>query len=129
MERSTKIIATIGPACESREMLEKLIDAGVDVLRFNMKHNTIEWHSERMELVETICRDTGRSVGMLLDLQGPEVRIDRVPDRWRKIKPGDEITFTCADKDGVVLDHPEIFPGVFSDHYLAALIKGMVRTE
>ena len=48
MNKLTKIVATIGPASDSPEMIEKLIRAGVDIFRFNFKHNTVEWHNERI---------------------------------------------------------------------------------
>ncbi|MFC1749928.1 pyruvate kinase [Pseudomonadota bacterium] len=107
--RKTKIVATIGPACDTADKIEEMIEAGVDVFRFNMKHNTIEWHSERMEVVESVCEKTGRHVAMLLDLQGPEVRIDDVPKKWSKVSAGDEVRFSCPGTEGITLDHPEIF--------------------
>jgi pyruvate kinase len=106
--RKTKIVATIGPACDSEEMIQRMIGAGVDVFRFNMKHNNIEWHSDRMELVEKICRDMGRRVAILIDLQGPEIRIDDVPEKWNVIKPGDVVKFTGHGGGGIVWDHHEI---------------------
>ncbi|MFC1654129.1 pyruvate kinase [Patescibacteria group bacterium] len=108
--RRTKIVATIGPAFDSKEGIERMVDAGVDVIRFNMKHNTLDWHSERMEVVENVCQEKHKRVAMLIDLQGPEVRIDNVPEKFKKVKPGDKVTFTCADQEGgISLDHPEIF--------------------
>lgn len=110
--RRTKIVATIGPACDSPEMIQRMIGAGVDVFRFNMKHSSLEWHSERMELVEKVCRDMGRRVAMLIDLQGPEIRIDSVPEKWKHVKPGDVVRFTKPDLEGIVIDHPEVLPEI-----------------
>lgn len=107
--RKTKIVVTIGPACDTREKLEEMIEAGVDCFRFNMKHNTIEWHSERMELLESVCQETNSHVAMMLDLQGPEVRIDSVPDKWKHVEIGETIRFACPGEEGITLDHPEIF--------------------
>jgi pyruvate kinase len=107
--RKTKIVATIGPASESSEMIERMIEAGVDVFRFNMKHNDLAWHSEKMELVERVCRKLGVRAGILMDLQGPEIRIDTVPEEYREISEGDQVWFCKAGKEGVSLDHPEIF--------------------
>jgi pyruvate kinase len=118
--RKTKIVATIGPASDNEEMLRRLLGAGVDVVRFNMKHGDIAWHSERMELVEKVCQDLGKRVGTLIDLQGPEVRIDAVPERWEMVQPGETVTFTKPGGDGIVLDHPEIFEDIKEDQQLFA---------
>lgn len=111
--RKTKIVATIGPACDTEEMIERMIAAGVDVFRFNMKHSEMEWHSERMELVETVCKKRGVRVGMLMDLQGPEIRIHKVPEKWRQVDEGMLIKFVKPGAgDGIEIDHPDIFNDV-----------------
>ena len=71
----TKIIATIGPSSESPEMIEKLINAGVNIFRFNLKHNELEWHKEKIALVKKIAEKMGVAIGTLIDLQGPEIRL------------------------------------------------------
>lgn len=71
----TKIVATIGPATETKEVLRDLILSGMNVARFNSKHGTPEWHHERMIRVKEVARELNTPVGVLLDLQGPEVRI------------------------------------------------------
>jgi len=71
----TKIVATIGPATETKEVLRELILSGMNVVRFNSKHGTPEWHHERMIRVKEVARELNTPVGVLLDLQGPEVRI------------------------------------------------------
>ncbi len=71
----TKIIATIGPSSESPEMIERLIKAGVNVFRFNLKHNEIPWHKDKMALVKEIAAKMDRAVGIFIDLQGPEIRL------------------------------------------------------
>ena len=109
MMRRTKIVATIGPAFDTKEGIQRIIEAGVDVVRFNMKHNTLDWHSERMEMVEGVCQEQNKRVAMLIDLQGPEVRIDEVPEEYKNVKPGDKVRFCCAGGEGISLDHPGIF--------------------
>jgi pyruvate kinase len=76
MQKKTKIVATIGPASESEEMLEAMIKAGLNVARFNTKHNEPDWHLERMRRIRTIGHRLGRPVAVLVDLQGPEVRTE-----------------------------------------------------
>lgn len=119
--RKTKIVATIGPACDTEEMLQRMMGAGVDVFRFNMKHNAMDWHSERMELVEKVCQETNTRVGMLMDLQGPEIRIHTVPDVFREVKAGQMVKFVKPGMDdGIILDHPEIFEDVKVDQEVFA---------
>ena len=72
--RATRIIATVGPASHRPAILRRLVAAGVDLFRFNMSHGTHAEHAARMESVRTVARETGRSVGILVDLQGPKLR-------------------------------------------------------
>jgi len=69
-----KIIATLGPASESREVLSRLILAGVDVFRLNLSHGTHEEHRRRMRRVRRLARELGRTVAVLVDLPGPKIR-------------------------------------------------------
>lgn len=75
--RRTKIVATLGPASESEEMLTKLILAGVDVVRLNFSHGSPEEHKKRAEMVRVLGKANGRQVGVLVDLQGPKIRTQR----------------------------------------------------
>ena len=76
IERRTKIVATLGPAADSRERLRGLIAAGVDAVRFNLSHGAHEEHSERAWLVREIAAEVGRPVALIADLQGPKLRIE-----------------------------------------------------
>lgn len=103
----TKIIATIGPSCESEEMIEKLVHAGVNIFRFNFKHNEVEWHASRIKRVNEIARRLDTPIGVLLDLQGPEIRVKMKADEL-EIKEGQEIQlgtdeFTISQP--AILDH------------------------
>jgi Pyruvate kinase len=73
--RTTKIVATLGPASDSPETLRKLFDAGVDVFRLNASHGTQEDHARRLQAVRQIAAERGEHVGVLLDLQGPKIRL------------------------------------------------------
>ena len=75
MTRKVKIVATIGPASQSEELLEKLIVAGMNVARMNFSHGTHEQHAERIALVRKVAEKLGVSVGILQDLQGPKIRV------------------------------------------------------
>ncbi len=80
MRRRTKIIATLGPATSEQKMLDALIDAGVDVVRLNLSHGSHEEHRQRVEMVRQRSKTKGHSVGVLIDLQGPKIRIARFAD-------------------------------------------------
>lgn len=80
MLRRTKIVATLGPATDDPKVLDKIIEAGVDVVRINFSHGSVEEHSERVEKVRNRARAHGRQVGVLCDLQGPKIRIERFKD-------------------------------------------------
>lgn len=76
--RHTKIIATLGPATESKEMLAKLISAGVDILRLNMAHASHKWVDDAMWFVREASNEVGRHVGVMMDVKGPEIRTGKV---------------------------------------------------
>jgi pyruvate kinase len=78
--RRTKIIATLGPASESPEVLERLIRAGADVVRLNFSHGTADEHRQRAERVRSIAKKLNRHVAILADLQGPKIRVERFKD-------------------------------------------------
>ena len=112
MEKLTKIIATIGPACDSEKKIASLIDKGVNVFRFNFKHNTIEWHSDRIKRVNAVSNKLGVSIGTLIDLAGPQIRIT-MPYDSLALKVGDKLSFGAEiyKKKGVKgfsITHPEI---------------------
>lgn len=98
----TKIVATVGPACESEEAIKQLILAGVNVFRFNFKHNTLEWHDLMIRRVNKIAAKLGIRVGTLIDLQGPEIRI-KLTGEELTVHKGETIRFFS-------ITHPQIIP-------------------
>ena len=94
--RQTKIIATLGPSTSSRESIEGLIDAGVDLVRFNFSHGDKETHIERAKLVRKITEEKRYHVGIVGDLQGPKIRITRFINS--KIKLINNAKFTIDDQ-------------------------------
>ncbi len=73
--RSSKIIATLGPASSSPEIVRGLFDAGADVFRLNFSHGTHEDHKKRYDLIRSTEKEVGRPIGVLVDLQGPKLRV------------------------------------------------------
>jgi pyruvate kinase len=112
MERSTKIVATLGPASSSPEVLEKLITAGVDVVRLNFSHGTADDHRKRVELVRDLSRKLGRAVGVMADLQGPKIRVGKFENGKVTLKAGDAFVLDAerelGGQDGVGLDYKEL---------------------
>jgi pyruvate kinase len=110
--RSTKIVATLGPASSEPHILEKMLRAGVDVVRLNFSHGTAEDHIRRAELTRDMCRVTGRTVAIMADLQGPKIRIGRFKDGKVQLGRGDEFTLDAeraiGGPDGVGLDYKEL---------------------
>lgn len=114
-ERRTKIVNTIGPTSESEEMIKALIEAGTDFARFNTKHNEPAWHLERIQRVRKIAADMGRQIPILLDLQGPEVRITVLNGTEFPVKQGEEVIFTSLsqhDSPNAVFVPEEVISGL-----------------
>lgn len=88
MLRRTKIVATLGPATDDPKVLDKLIEAGADVVRLNFSHDKPEVHARRAELVRDRAQAHGRQIGVLVDLQGPKIRIGRFKNRKIHLEEG-----------------------------------------
>src|SRR6266496_4764469 len=101
MSRSTKIVATLGPASSDPQTLERMLLAGVDVVRLNFSHGTAGDHERRAELVREACRKTGRTVGIMGDLQGPKIRIGKFKDGKVALNPGDAFVLDADCEIGV----------------------------
>ncbi len=99
MIQRTKIVATLGPSSESSEVISTLLDSGVNVFRFNLKHNNYEWHGELMNRVREIAKTKDLNIALLSDLQGPELRTGVFPNGEEKInlETGQEVTFGHDD--------------------------------
>jgi len=112
MLRSTKIVATLGPASSEPAMLERMVRAGVDVVRLNFSHGTAADHLARAELVKEISRKTGRTVGIMCDLQGPKIRVGKFKDGKVTLAAGQKFILdaTCelGDGDRAGLDYKEL---------------------
>lgn len=123
MTKQTKIIATLGPASDSPELIKALILEGVNVFRFNFKHNTIEWHSERIGRVNQITKAIQTNIGTLIDLQGPEIRI-KMAVAELPLKVGDELMFDesvlTSKQQGLSISHPSIINHLSSGQILYA---------
>jgi len=96
----TKIVATIGPASDSPEMLERLIRAGLNVARLNFSHGAFADHSGRIERIRDAGRAAGRRVAIMADLPGPKMRIGTIRPEPIELRPGDPFTLTIHEAQG-----------------------------
>ena len=112
MQRRTKIVATLGPASSDSKTLERMIEAGLDVVRMNFSHGTAAEHRQRVELVRALARRAGRAVGVLVDLQGPKIRIGKFADGSIVLRGGEEFVLDAdrgiGDEGGVGLDYKNL---------------------
>ncbi|GAA2401872.1 pyruvate kinase [Streptomyces glaucosporus] len=98
--RRAKIVCTLGPATDSYEQIRTLVEAGMDVARLNLSHGDHADHEERHRRVRRASEETGRSVGVLADLQGPKIRLGRFREGPVLLERGDEFTITTEDVEG-----------------------------
>lgn len=97
IQRRTKIVATLGPGSNNPEMIEWLIEAGVNVFRLNFSHGTKELHKSNIDHIRQLSQRLKRPIGVLQDLQGPKIRIATFKDGKVELKAGDSLSLTCDD--------------------------------
>lgn len=131
-KRKVKILATLGPASATREMIEKLFVAGVDVFRINMSHTNHVLLKELHGHIRAVEEKLKRPIGILADLQGPKIRIGTFAEKEVKIVAGEQFVFDSNPEPGdstrVFLPHPEIFAGAKKGDSLL-LNDGRLRVE
>lgn len=115
--RRAKIVATIGPSSSSKEMIIKLIEAGMNVCRINMSHGTYEAHQSVIKNIREASKETGYEVGILADLQGPKIRVDKLSEPL-KLESGSEWVIGASKlKD----KYPE-----YKDAYIPTIYENLV---
>ncbi|WP_431855249.1 pyruvate kinase [Azospirillum sp.] len=128
--RSTKIVATLGPASSTYSRIFELAEAGVDVFRLNASHGTQAEHAERYRQIRAVEETVGRPIGVLLDLQGPKLRVGTFAQGPVALKTGGrfrlDLDLTPGDGGRVCLPHPEIFQSLERGHDLL-LNDGRIR--
>src|SRR5512143_1981696 len=129
---NTKIVATLGPASDTPEMIRTLAEAGADVFRLNFSHGNHEDHRRRFEIVRTVEKQINRPLGILMDLQGPKLRIGRFADGPIKLQAGAAFRLDLDSQPGdsrrVQLPHSEIFAAIHAGAELL-LNDGRVRLK
>lgn len=138
--RRTKIIATLGPASSSSAMIERLLDAGVDLVRLNMSHGDHATHRETVQRVRHAARASGRHIGILVDLCGPKIRVGRFENGSVELAAGRTVTVTTRKllgRDGLICSqyrslHNDVKPGeriLLDDGKLALRVLRVSGTE
>jgi pyruvate kinase len=95
-EKRTKIVCTLGPATETVEMIRALVDAGMNVARLNFSHGTYENHAMLIARVRQVEQETGRSIAIVQDLQGPKIRVGTLPTQGVELRKGETVVFDTA---------------------------------
>ncbi|HEY9899001.1 MAG TPA: pyruvate kinase [Pantanalinema sp.] len=98
--KSTKIVATLGPASSNDEVVRRLIEAGVDVFRLNFSHGTHETHLANIERVRRIAKEMGRHIALLQDIQGPKIRVGEIKGGQVTLIPGQTFILTTQPLEG-----------------------------
>ncbi|WP_024953802.1 pyruvate kinase [Sulfurospirillum arcachonense] len=136
MSKKTKILATVGPASDSIEVLEGLIKAGVNVFRLNFSHGTHEYHSETLKKIRQASENVKIKVGVLQDICGPKVRVGKLKEDFL-LKQGDKVTFVKeiieGEKTGdnsykLCINQPEILDMLKVDEYIY-LYDGTIKAK
>ncbi|MBK8337138.1 MAG: pyruvate kinase [Sterolibacteriaceae bacterium] len=112
MQRNTKIVATLGPSSSDPDTIERLIRAGINVVRLNFSHGTADDHRRRVATLRECMSGLGRTVGIMADLQGPKIRVGKFAGSKVLLKAGQQFTLDVecdlGDSERVGLDYPEL---------------------
>lgn len=136
MKKRTKILATIGPASDSLEIIESLISAGVNVFRLNFSHGTYEYHLDVLDKIRQAMKNSGLVVGILQDISGPKIRIGELEHHF-ELKEGDTVVFhkdniigraSSEERYEVSINYPEILSQLHVGDYIY-LYDGIIRTK
>jgi pyruvate kinase len=131
MNIKTKIVATIGPASASRSMLQKLVEEGMCVARLNFSHGSYEDHAEVIRIIRSLSRSMNRPVGILLDLQGPKIRVGKLVDHkpvW--LRKDEEFAITSQPMAGTAKKVSTTYPNLAKDvkiNDILLLDDGLIR--
>jgi pyruvate kinase len=132
MLRKTKIVCTIGPASESVEKLTQLIEAGMNVARLNFSHGDFEEHGQRIQNIREASKLTGKTVAILLDTKGPEIRTNNMVNGAIELTSGDNIIISMTEVEGTTEKFSITYPGLIDDVHVGSKIlldDGLIGLE
>jgi len=113
--RQTKIVATLGPACEGERTLRALIEAGADVLRLNFSHGTREQHARNIHVARRLARECGRTIAIMQDLQGPKIRVNSLSNGPVRLRSGARCVISPTAQDNSVGRFSTTYPRLARD--------------
>ena len=97
MYRFAKIVATLGPSSSDEAVLVEMVKAGMDVCRLNFSHGSHEDHGKKIKLIRKISKDLGKPISILMDLQGPKLRIGTLPEDVLNLESGQEVALSSRE--------------------------------
>ena len=128
----TKVIATLGPASDSKDIIQKMINEGVDVFRLNFSHSTKEEHLKLINIIKELNLELGTNVSILADLQGPKLRVGEIENDLLNLEEGDIISFVtekCSGtKDHLYMSYQE-FPKDVNPGETILIDDGKIKLE
>ncbi|MFY2157908.1 pyruvate kinase [Cytobacillus firmus] len=130
--RKTKIVCTIGPASESVEKLTQLIEAGMNVARLNFSHGDFEEHGQRIQNIREASEKTGKTVAILLDTKGPEIRTNNMVDGAIELRAGENIIISMNEVEGTAEKFSVTYAGLIEDVHTGSKIlldDGLIGLE
>lgn len=130
--RKTKIVCTIGPASESEEMLEKLMNAGMNVARLNFSHGSHEEHKGRIDTIRKVAKRLNKTVAILLDTKGPEIRTHNMKDGIIELEKGNEVIVSMTEVEGTPEKFSVTYDNLINDVQVGSYIlldDGLVELQ
>ena len=130
--RKTKIVCTIGPASESEEMLEKLMNAGMNVARLNFSHGSHEEHKGRIDTIRKVAKRLNKTIGLLLDTKGPEIRTHNMKDGLIVLEKGKEVIVSMNEVEGTPEKFSVTYENLINDVNIGSYIlldDGLVELQ
>ena len=112
MQKRTKIVCTIGPASNKKKTVKAMFKNGMNMARLNFSHGTHESHRKLIEVIRQCSEELNQPVPILVDLQGPRIRLGELPKEGVVIKPGDKIIFSAGNASGTI---PITYPNLYKD--------------
>src|SRR5215218_4568190 len=111
----TKVVATLGPASSSRDVLGGMVEAGLDVVRLNFSHGERADHLARFELVRSVAAELNHNLAVLVDLQGPKIRVGVVADNGVRVDAGREVVLVAGADQAPATEIPVVYPELAAD--------------
>jgi pyruvate kinase len=132
VNKKTKIICTLGPVTDDKEVLKKLVLEGMNIARLNFSHGTYEEHERRIQLIREVSKELKTPIGILLDTKGPEIRVGHFENHGVNFEAGDEVTIVPEEilgtREKFTLRCPEVFSDVKKGDYIL-MDDGKMRVD